>query len=520
MKKFFITALVLFLGLVTDAQGIWRTGLNEPNKEESLDGNRYYTYDAEGMGTLTLWDWDSWEFKIVTEKGKFYIDGLGAGGGHVTFYLRLYHPNGQLEEEVQSILDYNYDRNMAFINKDWWYSPGKKKKIKKIINSLKSGYGYVRIICKRQDLADFDLTIRQYNISDKDKDAYIEFTQVTNQSTYFYDSKNYGSLDEVVKAANEKKLKGETLKRGVRFKVLSMDWQTMCAKIQLVDRRTGWVHASMVPNKRDFLPYLQFRNEFMPYIDKKAVAPGMSRQEVFISTGFFYGPANKDSYRASGDYVWYVNSRGNYLFYKNSLYFASSCNGAFYYQCHVHYSLKNVSRNESVMDNNISSATSYSDDILSIVWMIDRNRADFNLKNKASGSIKILWDEMAFVGFNKESQRVIHKGIKYSEKEKEQTPSIVARNAEINDLIIPANKIYYKKSWMKWCAYPFVDDFMFSPNDKNIQSHSGKIIQFLLPIVINEKRYEYLFSFEISNINFRLFNQDYYKDTRVADELN
>ena len=171
------------------------------------------------------------------------------------------------------------------------------------------------------------------------------------------------------------------------------------------------------------------------------------------------------------------------------------------------------------MDNNISNYATYKDELLSVSWSIGRNRADFTIRNIASGSIKILWDDMAFVGINGESHRIIHKGIKYSEKEKEQAPSIIARNSELHDLFIPADKIYYQKSWEKWSAYPFVDDFLYSPEDESTKRPNGKKIQVLLPIIVNEKRYEYQFVFEIDKIRYGLMNYDYYKNSRVADEL-
>ncbi len=209
------------------------------------------------------------------------------------------------------------------------------------------------------------------------------------------------------------------------------------------------------------------------------------------------------------------------MFYKNSLYFASSVTkkGSFYYNSSPSYKLVNATRNESVMDKNINSDLYYKDEILNIVWRIDRNKLNFTLKNNASGSIKVLWDDMAFVGINGESHRVIHKGIKYSEKEKEQAPVIVPRNTELHDLLIPSDNIYYKKTTERWAAYPFIIDTLYSPEDEASQRPDGLKIQILLPIIVNEKRYEYQFVFEIDKINFYLMNFEYKDSNRVSDDL-
>lgn len=518
MKKLFAIAFLLFAVLTASAQGTWSTGMNEADELKGLLGGPYYRYDVEGMGSFILWDWEDWKFRIITDKGTFYVQS-GSVGKYVSYSMGLYTLDGQLTDKFENWIEAeNISSNTATINTNWWYTHSPKKKIKKMLQALKSGEGKVRIVCKRNNMQDFDLTITKYDITEENSTAYKEFPQVFNSATLFYDINDYSTPDEVAVAIKNKNYKSTTLKKGERFKVVSLDTKSMSAKIQLPNGKVGWVYALQVPNQRDFLPHITFRDNFLPNIQTGSVAPGMTREEVYIVTGNYLSPGSK-SYKAFGDYIWYNYSNGNYLFYKNSLFFATNCKGAFYYQCFVDYKLTNVSRNESTMDNNISNYATYKDELLSVSWSIGRNRVDFTIRNIASGSIKILWDDMAFVGINGESHRIIHKGIKYSEKEKEQAPSIIARNSELHDLFIPADKIYYQKSWERWSAYPFVDDFLYSPEDESTKRPNGKKIQVLLPIIVNEKRYEYQFVFEIDKIRYGLMNYDYYKNSRVADEL-
>lgn len=518
MKKLLTIVLFLIASMTAKAQGTWSTGMNEADELKGLLGGPYYRYDVEGMGAFILWDWEDWKFRIITDKGTFYTKS-GSAGQYVSISMGLYSPDGKLTEKFENAIEVDItSRNTATINKNWMYFPGHRKKIKKMIRALKSGEGKVRIVCKRNNMQDFDLTITKYDITEENSTAYKEFPQVFNSATLFYDVNDYSTPEDVAVAIKNKNYKSTTLKKGERFKVVSLDINSMSAKIQLPNGKVGWVYALQVPNQRDFLPYVSFRDKFLPNIQNSTIAPGMTREEVYIITGNYLRPGSK-SFKAFGDYIWYNYTNANFLFYKNSLYFSTSSYGAFYYQCFVNYKLTNVSRNESVMDNNISSYADYKDELLSVTWSIDRNKANFSIKNKAPGSIKILWDDMAFVGLNSESHRVIHKGVKYSEKEKEQAPSIIARNAELHDLVIPADKIYFQKSWEKWSAYPFVDDFLYSPEDESTKHPNGKKIQILLPVIINEKRYEYQFVFEIENIRFSLMNSNYYKDSRVPDEL-
>lgn len=522
MKKLLIFALLMSVVFTAGAQGTWSTGMNEADELKGISGGPYYCYDIEGMGTFVLWDWEDWEFKIITDNGVFEKSyAPNTGNYYVMISMGLYTLDGKLTDKFENSLAIRKDNRAAWINKKWLYKASHKKMIKKMFHALKSGEGFVRIVCKRKDMSDFDLKITKYDISEENSTAYKEYPQVFNSATLFCDVNDYSTSDEVAEAVKNKTLKSTTLKKGERFKVLSLDANYMSAKIQLPNGKVGWVYALQVPNQRDFLPYVQFRDKYRPNLQTGSVAPGMTREEVYMVTGNYLRPGSK-SYKAfKDDYIWYNYTDADYIFYKNSLYFASSVSGkgVFYYNCTPSYKLVNATRNESVMDNNISSNLIYKDDLLTIAWIIDRNKINFNLKNNASSSIKVLWDDMAFVGITGESHRVIHKGIKYSEKEKEQAPSIVARNTELRDLLIPADKIYYKKSWEKWSAHPFVDDFLYSPEDEASQRPDGQKIQVLIPIIVNEKRYEYLFVFEIEKFSFYLMNSDYNNSSRASDEL-
>ena len=524
MKKLLTIALLMLTGLTVGAQeGTWSTGMNEADELKGLLGGPYYRYDVEGIGSFILWDWGDCKFRIITDKGKFDEQfSAYSRNWSISISMGLYSPDGKLTEKVECPIESDHSSpNTATINKNWNGIWRNRKKIKKMISALKSGEGYVRIVCKRKDISDFDLKITKYDISEENSTAYKDYPQVINSAVVFCDVNDYSTPDEISDAIKNNTIKSTTLKKGERFKVVSLDVKSMNAKIQLPNGKIGWIDALKVPNQRDFLPYVHFREKFRPNLQTSSVAPGMTREEVFVITGNYLRPGFK-SYKAfKNDYIWYNYTNADYIFYKNSLYFASSvsCKGVFYYNGTPSYRLVSATRNESVMDNNISSYLVYKDELLNIAWSIDRNKVNFNLKNNASSSIKILWDDMAFVGLNNDSHRVIHKGIKYSEKEKEQAPSIVARNTELHDLLIPSDNIYYKKSWEKWSARPFVDDFLYSPEDEASQRPDGKKIQVLLPIIVNEKRYEYQFVFEIEKISFYLMNSDYKNSSRASDEL-
>lgn len=288
MKKLLTIALLMMAGLTAGAQeGTWSTGMNEADELKGLLGGPYYRYDLEGIGSFILWDWEDWKFRIITDKGRFE-ENLSSGNWYNSISMGLYSPSGQLTEKLESIIEVDHSSpNTATIDKNWmyYYKPKQKSKIKKIIRALKSGEGYVRIVCKRKDMSDFDLKITKYDISEENSTAYKDYPQTIYSATLFYDMNDYSTLDEVSEAIRNKTIKSSTLKKGERFKVLSLDVKSMCAKIQLTSGKTGWVYALKVPNQRDFLPYVQFRDKFRPNLQTGSVAPGMTREEVYIITG-------------------------------------------------------------------------------------------------------------------------------------------------------------------------------------------------------------------------------------------
>ncbi|GEM_PF-2702138 len=65
----------------------------------------------------------------------------------------------------------------------------------------------------------------------------------------------------------------------------------------------------------------------------------------------------------------------------------------------------------------------------------------FSIHNKTSQPMQILWDSCAFVNPNSNSCRVIHTGVKLINKEAPQSPTILASNSNISDMLIPVDNI-------------------------------------------------------------------------------
>ena len=141
------------------------------NKADELTGSLagpWYRYDLDGVGSLILWDWTDWNFKVLAEKGLFDVwrnKGRYATVYYVSVKMGLYDNNGNLIEKFENTMEADYNTfKSAWINKEWMYTPGQRKKIKKMIRALKDGTGFVRIVIPRKAMPDFDLKVMPYSM--------------------------------------------------------------------------------------------------------------------------------------------------------------------------------------------------------------------------------------------------------------------------------------------------------------------------------------------------------------------
>ena len=66
---------------------------------------------------------------------------------------------------------------------------------------------------------------------------------------------------------------------------------------------------------------------------------------------------------------------------------------------------------------------SFEDEMIKIVWLPTSYGFDFVLSNRTDHSIKIIWDEAVFVDEKGRSKRVMHSGVKYTERNNPQPPT-------------------------------------------------------------------------------------------------
>lgn len=155
--------------------------------------------------------------------------------------------------------------------------------------------------------------------------------------------------------------------------------------------------------------------------------------------------------------------------------------------------------NSEVQYGEISSITDsiskyqYEDNIIDILLYTSSSGISFYLKNKTQHSLKILWDDASFVDIDGTTSKIIHKGIKYINREESQPPTTIIRGATLDDVAIPTRYIFYYEPLNMWIT------------DMNLPKVpiSGMQVTLMLPIQVKGITNEYFFVFDASNMSFR-----------------
>lgn len=145
----------------------------------------------------------------------------------------------------------------------------------------------------------------------------------------------------------------------------------------------------------------------------------------------------------------------------------------------------------------------YEDDYINIAWYVSSKQFNFDLRNKSGHTIKINWDDVSYVDINGKVGRVMHAGVKYTERNNSQPATTIPKNASISDLLLPTENVYYLSgSYGRWrerylipCVYSTQETY-----DIGAPLKVGKKMSILMPIMIENVQNDYIFEFNIDEL--------------------
>lgn len=348
--------------------------------------------------------------------------------------------------------------------------------------------------------------------------------QVVDAPYAFFEISKYPSAMDIINTfSNGRNPNFKKMKVGEKYRVLGFDSDkyTWPRYIKIQREKTGaigWIITKVIEKRECLLPlFPNTRSEMIPSILNHELVPGMNADDIFLAINLPVYEDWKQSY--DKDYTTWTNPNkitDEMIFYKGELCLNNTdYKMRFYFKPKISYSLSTVECSDSILKKGVVIGSNYSDDNISIEWTTGRTQLHFVIKNQSNASIKLLWDDMSYVKYNK-THRVIHKGIRLNDKELEQANSVVPKGASYDDMLMPTDNIKYNNYSKAWEAEDLDIMFYESPKDsRNRDILEKSTFQVLFPIIINGKRIEYTFNFSAKEVEFEQSFGSYYSRTKL-----
>lgn len=166
-----------------------------------------------------------------------------------------------------------------------------------------------------------------------------------------------------------------------------------------------------------------------------------------------------------------------------------------------------------------SSRFRFEDSLISALIWLGPTDVNFRISNKSEHTMKVLWDDAAFIEPDNTASRVMHAGVKYSERNGSMPASIVPRRGLVDDIATPTNRVSWRDGYgsipgdwhtegifSPWTKYVRGDSSGVpqAPIDSfnvEIQRHLGEKVGLILPFEIEGVKNEYTFWFQVQKVD-------------------
>lgn len=145
----------------------------------------------------------------------------------------------------------------------------------------------------------------------------------------------------------------------------------------------------------------------------------------------------------------------------------------------------------------------YEDDFIKIFWYVSSEQFNFEITNKSDYTMKLNWDDMSYVDENGKTNRVMHSGVKYTERNNSQPASVLPKNASLSDILLPTDNVYYVSgSYGGWNEKNLFPSYS-SNEDAQASPALGKTVRIVFPVIIQDVTNEYIFEFSVDSVEVK-----------------
>ncbi len=92
----------------------------------------------------------------------------------------------------------------------------------------------------------------------------------------------------------------------------------------------------------------------------------------------------------------------------------------------------------------------YTDRLVTVYWLVAPQQLQFELQNNTDHSVRVIWDEAAYVDGSGASHGVMHAGVRYVDRRAPQLPTVVARRSRVAEVMLPSDNISWSEAVGDW----------------------------------------------------------------------
>lgn len=169
MKKLIALAMFLMSVLTMSAQGKWITAKVEADELKGVKGGESYRFTVDSIGYIEITDWKKDRITITTNEGEFEyatrevvnsVTHVNKTVHVANVLIGLYNSDGSLQDKIdgESYFEEDDSKSLLVVGRTFTQS----SKMKRMLKAVKAGTGYMRIVCKRKGMPDFDVKTTPY----------------------------------------------------------------------------------------------------------------------------------------------------------------------------------------------------------------------------------------------------------------------------------------------------------------------------------------------------------------------
>jgi hypothetical protein len=154
-----------------------------------------------------------------------------------------------------------------------------------------------------------------------------------------------------------------------------------------------------------------------------------------------------------------------------------------------------VSPKPAVIEVVESSDLSFVDNDAEFRFSLSKDQFGFVLRNTSEEPIEIDWNQVAYVDVTGESHKVIHKGVKFNDRDKPLVPTTIPPSARIEDIVLPTDYVYFVEG-----GYGSWQNRQLFPDGDKAALYKGQTFTLFMPVKVNGTVKNYTFKFKIADV--------------------